>query len=403
MVKKTINSYQDSFRGLSPEVWWLALITFINRAGTMVLPFMSLYLTQDLNLTLSQVGWIMTSFGVGSLVGTWIGGKLTDTIGFYKVMVRSLLTTGFLFMALQYLHTFEGFLVGIFLTMLVADMFRPAMFVSLKAYSKPENQTRSLTLIRLAINLGFSFGPLLGGIIIAFIGYSGLFWVDGLTCIAAIFIMKLVLKEKQVKLSSETIEDETVSQIESVYKDKPFWIFLAVVFLMGFVFLQLFTTMPLYYREIHDLSEVQIGLIMSLNGFLIFLFEMPLIHYIEKKMLDRLKIITWSLVLFALSFLVLNTTMWVGILVLGMLLITVGEMLAFPFTNNFAMNRAPTGKEGRYLALYSMAFSFAHIFSAKTGMEVIDKFGFAANWFLMGGLGLLAFVLMIWLRRTLKE
>ena len=402
MVKKTINSYQDSFRGLSPEVWWLALITFINRAGTMVLPFMSLYLTQDLNLTLSQVGWIMTSFGVGSLVGTWIGGKLTDTIGFYKVMVRSLLTTGFLFIALQYLHTFEGFLVGIFLTMLVADMFRPAMFVSLKAYSKPENQTRSLTLIRLAINLGFSFGPLLGGIIIAFIGYSGLFWVDGLTCIAAIFIMKLVLKEKQIKLSSETTDDEVVSQIKSVYKDKPFWIFLVVVFLMGFVFLQLFTTMPLYYREIHDLSEVQIGLIMSLNGFLIFLFEMPVIHYIEKRMLDRLKIITWSLVLFALSFLVLNTTMWVGILVLGMLLITVGEMLAFPFTNNFAMNRAPTGKEGRYLALYSMAFSFAHIFSAKTGMEVIDKFGFAANWFLMGGLGLLAVVLMIWLRRSLK-
>jgi predicted MFS family arabinose efflux permease len=160
--------------------------------------------------------------------------------------------------------------------------------------------------------------------------------------------------------------------------------------------------MPLYYREIHDLSEVQIGLIMSLNGFLIFLFEMPLIHYIEKKTLDKLKIITWSLVLFALSFLVLNTTMWIGILIIGMLLITVGEMLAFPFTNNFAMNRAPTGKEGRYLALYSMAFSFAHIFSAKTGMEVIDKLGFAANWFLMGGLGLLAVVLMIWLRRSLK-
>ena len=402
MIKRTISSYQNSFRGLSPEVWWLALITFINRAGTMVLPFMSLYLTQDLKLTLSQVGWIMTSFGLGSLVGTWIGGKLTDTIGFYKVMVRSLLTTGFLFIALQYLHTFESFLVGIFLTMLVADMFRPAMFVSLKAYSKPENRTRSLTLIRLAINLGFSFGPFLGGIIIAFIGYSGLFWVDGLTCIAAIFIMKMVLKERQIQNINSTVEDDIVTQVKSVYKDKPFWIFLTVVFLMGFVFLQLFTTMPLYYKEIFTLSELQIGLIMALNGFLIFLFEMPLIHYIENKMLDKLKIITWSLVLFALSFLILNITMWVGILIIGMLLITVGEMLAFPFTNNFAMNRAPTGKEGRYLALYSMAFSLAHIFSAKTGMEVIDKFGFAANWFVMGGLGLLAVVLMFWLRKSLK-
>ena len=402
MVKRTIRGYHNSFKGLSKEVWFLALITFINRAGTMVLPFLSLYLTQDLNLTLSQVGWIMTSFGVGSFVGTWIGGKLSDSIGFYKVMVRSLLTTGFLFIALQFIHTFEGFLVGIFLTMMVADMFRPAMFVSLKAYSKPENRTRSLTLIRLAINLGFSFGPFLGGIIIASIGYPGLFWVDGLTCIAAIFIMKLVLKERKVANNNNTLDEDIVTQVKSVYKDKPFWIFLAVVFLMGFVFLQLFTTMPLYYKEVFSLSEVQIGLLMALNGFLIFLFEMPLIHYIEKKLLDKLKIITWSLLIFALSFLVLNTVMWVGVLILGMLLITVGEMLAFPFTNNFAMSRAPIGKEGRYLALYSMAFSLAHIFSAKTGMEVIDRFGFAANWYLMGGLGLLAMVLMIWLRKTLK-
>jgi predicted MFS family arabinose efflux permease len=402
MVKRTIRGYHNSFKGLSKEVWFLALITFINRAGTMVLPFLSLYLTQDLNLTLSQVGWIMTSFGVGSFVGTWIGGKLSDSIGFYKVMVRSLLTTGFLFIALQFIHTFEGFLIGIFLTMMVADMFRPAMFVSLKAYSKPENRTRSLTLIRLAINLGFSFGPFLGGIIIASIGYPGLFWVDGLTCIAAIFIMKLVLKERKVANNNNTLDEDIVTQVKSVYKDKPFWIFLAVVFLMGFVFLQLFTTMPLYYKEVFSLSEVQIGLLMALNGFLIFLFEMPLIHYIEKKLLDKLKIITWSLLIFALSFLVLNTVMWVGVLILGMLLITVGEMLAFPFTNNFAMSRAPTGKEGRYLALYSMAFSLAHIFSAKTGMEVIDRFGFAANWYLMGGLGLLAMVLMIWLRKSLK-
>jgi len=76
-------------------------------------------------------------------------------------------------------------------------------------------------------------------------------------------------------------------------------------------------------------------------------------------------------------------------------------MLAFPFTNNFAMGRAPKGKEGRYLALYSMAFSLAHIFSAKTGMEVIDKFGFNFNWYLMGLIGVVSVLLMYWLRKEL--
>lgn len=356
-----------------------------------------------MNLTLPQVGWIMSSFGVGSLLGSYLGGKLSDKIGFYKVMFFSLLITGFLFIGLQFVHTFLGFAVGIFITMTFADAFRPAMFVSLKAYSKPQNQTRSLTLIRLAINLGFSFGPFLGGLIIAAISYSGLFWVDGITCIAAIVVMRIVLKEKKIHIGKSKVIIEKENKITSVYKDKPYWLFLIIIFLMGFVFLQLFTTMPLFYKEVHGMTEVQIGLLMSVNGFLIFLLEMPLIHYIEKKLLDRMKIITWSLALLAMSYVVLNTTDWGGILIVGMLFITIGEMLAFPFTNNFAMNRAPVGNEGRYLALYAMAFSCAHIFSAKTGMEVISRFGFSANWFLMGGLGLLAVFLMVWLRKILDS
>jgi predicted MFS family arabinose efflux permease len=403
MLKRTLNIYKESFDGLSKEVWWLSLITFINRAGTMVLPFLSLYLTKDLGLTLAQVGWIMTSFGVGSLLGSWLGGKLTDKIGFYKVMFWSLLTTGFMFIALQYITTFYGFAIGIFLTMTIADTFRPAMFVSLKAYSKPENQTRSLTLIRLAINLGFSFGPFLGGLIIAGLGYDGLFWVDGLTCIGAIFLMRMVLKPKKIRITWMNIEIEKPVASSSIFKDKTYILFLVVVFIMGFIFLQLFTTMPLFYEEVHALTEVQIGLIMSLNGFVIFLLEMPLVHYLEKTLIDRMKIITWSLVLMASSFLVLNVSTWFGVLIIGMLFITIGEMLAFPFTNNFAMNRAPKGKDGKYLAFYSMAFSTAHIFSAKTGMEIIDRFGFITNWFFMGGLGLVAVILMVFLKQSLEN
>ena len=401
MIKKTVISYQNSFKGLSKEVWWLALITFINRAGTMVLPFLSLYLIEDLKFSLAQVGTIMVFFGVGSVIGSWLGGKLTDIIGFYPVMFWSLLITGFLFIGLQYVTTFYGFALAMFFTMLVADTFRPAIFVSLKAYSKPENQTRSLTLIRLAINLGFSFGPFLGGLIIATLYYPGLFWVDGITCIIAILLMRIVLKKKEAVLNKNL--DKSESNDISIFKDKSYLIFLGVVFLMGFVFLQLFTTMPLYYKASHGLNEVEIGLLMSINGMLIFILEMPLIHKIEKSTLNKLKVITWSLVLFALSFFVLNLSNWVGILIISMVLITFGEMFAFPFTNNFAMNRAPSGKEGKYLAMYTMAFSMAHIFSAKTGMEIIERYSFEANWYVMGSLGIVAILLMIWLQNTLQK
>lgn len=401
MIKKTVASYQNSFKGLSKEIWWLALITFINRAGTMVLPFLSLYLIEDLKFSLAQVGTIMVFFGVGSVIGSWLGGKLTDKIGFYPVMFWSLLITGFLFIGLQYVTTFYGFSLAMFFTMLIADTFRPAIFVSLKAYSKPENQTRSLTLIRLAINLGFSFGPFLGGLIIATLYYPGLFWVDGITCIIAILLMRIVLKKKEAVLNRNL--DKSENNDISIFKDKSYLIFLGVIFLMGFVFLQLFTTMPLYYKASHGLNEVEIGLLMSINGMLIFILEMPLIHKIEKSTLNKLKVITWSLVLFALSFFALNLSNWVGILIISMVLITFGEMLVFPFTNNFAMNRAPSGKEGKYLAMYTMAFSMAHIFSAKTGMEIIERFSFEANWYVMGSLGIVAVLLMIWLQNTLQK
>ena len=90
-MKKIYLSYIESFKGLSKEVWWLALITLINRAGTMVIPFLSLYLTENLGFALDNVGTIMTCFGLGSLIGAWLGGKLTDIIGYYKVMLISLI------------------------------------------------------------------------------------------------------------------------------------------------------------------------------------------------------------------------------------------------------------------------------------------------------------------------
>ncbi len=397
MVKKTLILYKDSFAGLSTDIWWLAFITFINRAGTMIIPFLSIYLGDHLDLSLSQVGWIMASFGLGSSLGSILGGKLTDKIGYYKVMFWSLLLTGFLFIGLQFITTFWGFIIGVFITMTVADTFRPALFVSLNAYSKPENQTRSLTLLRLAINLGFTFGPAIGGLIIATLSYKGLFWIDGLTCILAIILFRFLLKNKP--FDRKNAVEESQDNRTSIFSDKPYLIFLVIVFLMAFVFWQLIVTMPLFYKNLHDLSVFQIGLLLSLNGGVIFLTEMPLIHKLERSSINKIQVIAFSLGLFGLSFLVLNLSSWVGILIISMVFITVAEMLAFPYTNRFAMTRAIKGKEGLYMAAYTTAFGTATIFSGKIGLEVVDKFGYETNWYIMVVLSAIAVVLSYILKK----
>lgn len=379
MIKKVYSNYLNSFKGLSKEVWWLALITLINRAGTMVVPFLSLYLTESKGFSLGQVGWIMSAFGLGSVCGSWLGGQLNDRFGSYPTMAFALVSSGVLFIVLQYMQSFWGFAVAIFFVLLFADIFRPAMFVALRAYSKPENQTRSLTLIRLAINLGFSVGPVLGGFLIYNIGYQSLFWVDGITCFLAVLLLFRVLNPKRTMQR----EDVKVDAPTSAYRDWLYLFFCFGVMLYAIAFFQFFSTVPLYYREEYRLSEDYIGILLGFNGLLVFLLEMPIIHAIEQRKGNKMKYINFALFLLLISFLVLNLGTLIFWLWLGIVLMSVAEMLAFPFTNAFAMERAKRGKIGQYMALYSIAFSFAHIFGHNTGLHLISQFGFSSTWWIM--------------------
>ncbi|CAM1343932.1 MDR family MFS transporter [Tenacibaculum amylolyticum] len=393
-MKKLFTNYKATFEGLSKEVWWLSLITLINRAGTMVIPFLSLYLTQSLGFTFSDVGLIMVFFGLGSVAGSKLGGYLADKIGYYKVMAVSLFLTGVLFVLLQFITTLNAFCAAIFILMMVADTFRPAMFVALSSYSKPENKTRSVTLIRLAINLGFSAGPAIGGLIITTMGYQGLFWVDGITCILATVLLIKVLNPKKARVLDEVKVENPVS----VYSDKPYWIFLVAMALFGIVFLQYFSTIPLYYKEAHHLSELEIGLLLGANGIIIVFLEMPLVKWLEDSKQTKVSLMLIGGVLVTMSFIVLNMTSWVGILIIGMFFMTIGEMIMFPFSNAYAMERAKKGNQGQYMSWYSISFSVAHVFGHFSGMHLIEKVGFDNTWYIVFGLSLLSGIFLLVLK-----
>lgn len=401
-MKKLYLNYIESFRDLSKEIWYLSLISLVNRAGTMVIPFLSLYLKKDLGFTNNEVSWIFVFFGIGSVIGSWLGGKLTDIIGFYKVMIISLFVTGLSFIALQYISSFWGLCIGVLLTMSIADSFRPAVFVAIKAYSEPENQTRSVGLIRLAINAGMGIGPTLAGLLIVLKGYNILFWIDGFTCIIAIILFYYLVKETKTK-PSETREFHQNLDKNVVYKDVTFWIHSVICFLFGMAFFQLFTTLPLYYNEIFHLNEFKIGIILFLNVAIIVVFEMPMLNYLEKRLIPVTKHIIMSCLLLMLSFLVLYQNFWIGVLIISIVLMTLSEMLGFPYTNKFALHRAKDGLEGSYMAIYAMSFSLAHIFSPKIGLTVIDYYGYQINWLVTASYGLLAILLSYWLHNRIKQ
>src|ERR1700761_2623851 len=211
MLSQTVQLYKKAYSGLSRNSWYLCLVMFINRSGTMVIPFMTIYCTQKLHFTVEQTGIIMGLFGIGSLCGAFIGGKLTDKYGFYYVQVLGLVTGGLLFLLLGFQKTFLSVGICSFILNMCNDGFRPANSTAVAYYSTEQNRTRSNSLNRLAVNLGWAFGGFLGGTL-AHIDYHLLFWVDGCTNIfAALMLLKLLPFSKVTKSVKDTLTETGVS------------------------------------------------------------------------------------------------------------------------------------------------------------------------------------------------
>ncbi|MCW5519249.1 MFS transporter [Aureitalea sp. L0-47] len=400
-MKRLFASYINNFTGLTREIWYLSLVTFINRAGAMVIPFLSLYLVNDKGFTLPQVGWIMSFYGLGSLAGTYVGGRLTDKIGYHKVIVMSLLFGGLGFICIQFLSGLYAICLGIFVVIFLVDSYRPAMFVACDAYSKPENVTRSIALIRLAINLGFSIGPVIGGLIIASISYSALFWIDGLTCVLASCLLYILLKPKRVSRKEEVKVE--IKEGLPPFRNFAYLLFFLIMIANGLMFIQYFSVMPLYYKEVHFLSEDLIGGLLFINGAMIVVLEMPLVGWLERLQVTRTMATFWGIVFLALSFIVLNLSSWTGVLVIGMILMTLGEMIGAPFANALALSMSPKGRKGAYMGVYSMSFSLSHIIGHNGGMNLVNSYGYDTTMYTMFYALIVTAVLTLFLYRFLKK
>src|SRR5690606_10560102 len=160
-LKRFLTLYLDSYRGLSKPIWMLSLVILINRIGAMVVPFLSIYMTQALGFTIKETGYVLSFFGLGAVVGSWLGGWFTDKFGYFKVQAVSLFLVVPMYFVLPELKTVESLAAGVFFLSVISETFRPPNSVAIAYYANPENLTKAFSLNRMAINLGFSIGPAL--------------------------------------------------------------------------------------------------------------------------------------------------------------------------------------------------------------------------------------------------
>jgi predicted MFS family arabinose efflux permease len=388
MLSSAAKTYRSAFSGLSKETWMLSLIMLINRSGTMVIPFMTLYLTSDeMGYSIGDAGYVFGLFGAGAFCGAWLGGRLTDKIGFYPVQLFTLAIGGILFMVLGQMKTYPLICVFTFLLSFVNEAFRPANSTAIAFYSKEENRTRSYALNRLAINLGWAFGSTLGGFI-AHINYELLFWVDGITNLVAALLMWLTIKPVNY-IAPKKNQPGTVA-VRSAYNDKAFLYFIICTILFASCFFQLFNNIPVFFKKQLHLSEPFIGFIMAINGIIIAILEMVLIYKLEGKR-NSLIYISGGVLVVGISFLLLNIPAG-GVLVATsmVVLVTFGEIFSMPFMNSYWIARTVPGNRGEYAALYTMAWSVAQTLGPMGGAQLADYAGFNVLWWVVGGISIFA-------------
>jgi len=380
MLSSTIQLYKKAYSGLSRNSWYLCLVMFINRSGTMVIPFMAIYCNKVLHFSVQQSGYIMGIFGAGSILGALVGGKITDRYGFYYMQISALLLGGLLFFLVGLQTSFFALAICCFIQSFCNESFRPANSTAIAYYSNEENRTRSYSLNRLAVNLGWAFGGFLGGTL-AGINYHLLFWVDGSTNIlAALLLLKLIPASKVV----QSIKKNLQPVCESAYRDGIYLIFIVLAILFASCFFQVFSMQPLFYKTQWHFSEQFIGSLMAVNGLLIVCFEMVIIHRLEGKR-HQLQYIPIGVTLVGAGFVLLNflpAAYYASFIVV--IFITIGEIMAMPFMNSFWITRTTAGNRGEYAALYTVAWSIAQIFGPVAGGVIAAHWGYYPLWWSVG-------------------
>lgn len=354
----------------------------------MVFPFLGVYMSDHLGFSIEVTGLVLSCFGVGAMLGSFIGGWITDKIGEYPVQTFSLLMSVPLFLMYPYFTTPVSLGILLFIQSVVSEVFRPANSVAITKYARPENLTRAFSLNRMAINLGFSIGPAMAGILAA-ISYNLLFWSNaafvGIAGVAYILFFRSRYRTLKRERRSQKIIDASVfdniepDKYKSAYRDWKFWIFCFLCTCFSVCFFQLMNTLPMFYQQGVGLSKEKIGLLMGLNGIVVVVFEMLLVHISEKKF-SLAQTMLIGTVLCAISYGMLREDSLLLVLAISMAFLSLGEILVLPFMSTITALRSGAANKGSYMGMNGMSVSIAFVISPVLGSRIAGLYGFDVLW-----------------------
>ena len=381
---------RGNVRAMPRTIWVLLAGTFINRFGTFVLPFLVLYL-QDLGYSAPQGGIAVGMYGVGGILAVGIGGLLADRIGRRNSVALSMFGSAASVLALSQARTLGTILPLTALVGLFAESYRPAASALIADSVPPGKRVTAFALNRLAVNLGWAFGPALGGIM-ASRSFFILFAADAVTS-AVYGIIALVALPHGVRSARE--DERRGEATRSVLADRGFLIFLAAIFFAAVLYMQSATTFALQVKAQGFTNETY-GLLLSLNGLIVVLFELPLSAITQRHPTTRM--VALGALLVGAGFFLVGWSHTLFALIACTAIFTFGEIVSSPPMAVFVADRSPQHLRGRYQAAFGTMFGLAAVVGPVAGTAAFHRQP-TLLWGACGALGLIAAALALAARR----
>lgn len=396
MLRRILGTYGEAFGELPRPVWLLSAITLIHRSGTMVVPFLTLYLTAERGMSVATAGRYLALYGIGGVVGAVVGGRLTERLGSVRAMQSTLAVAGCGFIVLATAEQPAAIALVLLITSAAAEGFRTPSSAALGLAAPPSLRARAFALRRLAINLGMSIGPAAGGLLATF-DYRWLFVVDGLTCLLAAVGVTLWMKADRPPSAAAGAAASASPPRPRIGGDRILVAVLGCTMLMHLAFAQLFGTYPLTLKRDFGYGEAWVGLLLATNTVLIVLFEMVLIHRLSSR--RPLRVIAAGALAQAIAFVLVPYDPRLAFAFLAITVLTVGEMLTLPVIEGFVANRVPASALGRAMGMLTACFAIVFVIAPVIGTAVYGAFGYRVLWLGCAGVAVLASLGFAWVDR----
>ncbi|HCY75414.1 MAG TPA: hypothetical protein DHV28_05795 [Ignavibacteriales bacterium] len=388
-----MNPYKG-LKDLPHDMWALFFTSLINRSGTMVIPFLALYLTKKIGVTPTEAGTALLVYGAAAFIAAPLTGKLSDKLGSIKVMKFALYGSGLLFFVYSFIEDYNWILVATFVLAAVNESFRPANLSLITEIVAPSQRRMAFALNRLAINAGMSIGPVIGGFL-TLVDYHYLFYANAFASIAAGIYFS------SVKWSSLSSEKEEVNELKSkvrfaILNDKYFLFFLFAVIPANLVFFQHLGALPLYIVSDLGYTTAAFGLFGAINTVMIIFLEVPLNNWMNDTPYRKSLMIGALLAGIGFGGFAIATS--VIPLIISIMVFTFGEMIFFPVTAAYTSEISPSDRRGEYMGYYQMTFSFAFSAGPWLGTVVYQHYGSVILWSGALVLGLITAALMFFVK-----